>query len=386
MLKLLDVSQLTPHPLNNYFFDDIEGEKWEEFLSSIQKNGVINPLVVTPKYVIISGSQRTRGCIASGIQKVWCYVCDFGSEDMEILALIESNIRQRGVINFPSVKLGRIINELERIYGIADRKGGPSTGANGTGSPTTKANLREKLGLEKTTVLRSKVLSSMPEPCEELLENGVFSVRTATDVIAKLSPEEQVELFKSLDSTRRYTQKEIQDAIKAAFPKAERIEELEQKLAEYQNSTSSTELELREKLAEITQRERTTYETLMAERRMHKKMINDYEHRLDRSEELLQEAQADNDETAKLHDLIRQYEDERDDLIRDAKIAQNDADLLLIVSAIRSVSDALNEASCDPSELCGDLATTALASVKHLEDILERLKTRLVPSANPYVA
>lgn len=247
MLQTLDVNQLISHPKNSYFFDDIEGEKWEEFLTSIKENGVINPIVVTPKMVIISGDQRTRACKALGKDKIRGYVCDFGSEDMELLALIESNIRQRGIISGPSVKLGRIINELERIHGLADRKGGNATSPNGGSSPTSKAALYEHVGVNQHQVERSKTLAAMPEQCEELLENGVFSVRTATDVIAKLSPEEQVELFKTLDSTKRYTQKEIQSAIKAAFPKAERLEELETRLAEYQNEAGTTELELREK-------------------------------------------------------------------------------------------------------------------------------------------
>lgn len=378
MLKEIEVTQLIPHPLNNHFFDDMEGDKWEEFLTSISRQGVINPLVVTPKNVIISGHQRAMACKALGIPTVRCYVCDFENEDLEIFALIDSNIRQRGVINSPSVKLGRILNELERICGVSDRIGGkPFTDSNGAGYAHSKMELRERLGVDRNVAQRARKLASMPDECGELIDAGVITVRTATDVIAKLSPEEQVELFKSLDSTKRYTQREVQEAIKATFPKAERLNELEQRLVEYQKNTDTTELELRDKIRELTQRERSTYETLMAERRMHKKAISDYENRLEKTEELLQDMEDSDGQIAELRSQIQQLEDERYDLIRDAKIAQNDADLLLIISAIKSVGDALTEASSVTTELTGDLAENAALQISRLEEILGRLKERL---------
>ena len=378
MLKEIEVAQLIPHPLNNHFFDDMEGEKWEEFLTSISRQGVINPLVVTSKNVIISGHQRAMACKALGIPTVRCYVCDFENEDLEIFALIDSNIRQRGVINSPSVKLGRILNELERICGVSDRTGGrPLTGPNGPGYAHSKTELRDRLGIHEKVAKRAMKLASMPEECGNLIDAGVITVRTALDVIAKLSPEEQVELFKSLDSTKRYTQREIQEAIKATFPKAERLDELERRLAEYQNNTDTTELELRDKIRELTQRERSTYETLMAERRIHKKAIADYENRLEKTEELLQDMEDSDSQIAELRSQIQQLEDERYDLLRDAKIAQNDADLLLIISAIKSVGDALLEASSVTTELTGDLAENASLQISRLEEILGRLKERL---------
>ena len=377
MLKEIEITQLVPHPLNSYFFDDIEGNKWEEFLSSVQQNGVINPLVVTPSLVIISGHQRVKACTALGITKVKCYVCDFGNQDMEIMALIESNIRQRGVINSPSIKLGRILKELERIKSVDGRCRDGNNFPNGENTEMdNRCAFREKLGISKNTAYRSKTLASMPEECEEFIESGAITIRTATDVVAKLSPEEQVELFKSLDSTQRYTQQQIKESITAAFPKAERIDELERRLAEYQKSTDVTELQLREKLAEITQRERDTYETMMAERRSHRKAVADYEHRIEKLDELLEEL-GDDPEVNELRIQLQELEEERDDLIRDAKIAQNDADLLLIISAIKSVADALGEASAVTTPLFGELAVTAASQLDRLEDVIDRLRKRL---------
>ena len=39
----INVNELTPHPRNEEFFDDIEGEKWQDFLKSVETSGIIEP-------------------------------------------------------------------------------------------------------------------------------------------------------------------------------------------------------------------------------------------------------------------------------------------------------------------------------------------------------
>lgn len=46
------------------------GEKWNEFLDSIKTRGVIEPIVITPEKIIISGHQRVRACKELGIRSV----------------------------------------------------------------------------------------------------------------------------------------------------------------------------------------------------------------------------------------------------------------------------------------------------------------------------
>ena len=56
------VSELKPHPKNDYFFDDMSGDKWNEFVESVRTSGVIEPIVITQEKVIVSGHQRVRAC------------------------------------------------------------------------------------------------------------------------------------------------------------------------------------------------------------------------------------------------------------------------------------------------------------------------------------
>lgn len=80
-MQQINVNELKPHPRNNEFFDDMSGEKWQEFLDSIKVRGVIEPIVITHDKVIVSGHQRVRACKNLGIRTVTCDVHAYDNED-----------------------------------------------------------------------------------------------------------------------------------------------------------------------------------------------------------------------------------------------------------------------------------------------------------------
>jgi len=366
MLIEKKITELKPHPMNEYLFDDIEGEKWEEFLTSVQRHGVMTPLVITADGTIISGHQRLRACQALNIPTVRCRVYEpKGSvpDDDILLALIESNIRQRGVINSPTVKLGRMLAEYERILGADNSKGGVA----GCGGVSRKA-IREHVGVDRNVAVCSKALAKMPEEVQQLVEQETVTPRTAYDIISKLSPEEQVELAKKLDPVQQYTQKEIKAAIERFFPKAKEIDEMQEKLAEYQKGDG--ELELREQLREAQQKERQAYEDWQTEKRARKKERAEFEKRMDAMEKLLDEQGGDSDEIARLTE-------ERDQYMKDADAAQADADIELVSSLIGALNGAFAEVANDPRPLRGDRAGTALLLINGLEEKLEQIRERL---------
>ena len=77
------------------------------------------------------------------------------SEDKVIKDLIETNIRQRGDISSSSLKMGRIICELERIYGI--KQGNNQHSSNSTN--LTQEELAQKIGIDLTTYKRDKKIT-----------------------------------------------------------------------------------------------------------------------------------------------------------------------------------------------------------------------------------
>lgn len=368
MLITKNVADLKPHPMNEYLFDDIEGDKWEEFLDSVDRDGIITPLVITEDGTIVSGHQRWRACIARNIPTVDCYVYepkgDSPDDDIE-LALIESNVNQRGVINSPTVKLGRMLAELERIHGVDKRGAGGRPAAD---QPTRKT-IREHLKIDQMVAKCSKAVAQMPKEVQDCIEEGTITVRTAYDTLRKLTPEEQIEVIKQLDSSKRYIQSEVQSIVADRIPNAEKVAELQEKLAEYQKNDG--ELELREQLREVQEKERKTYEEWQTERRARKKDRAEFEKRMDAMEKLLDEQGGDNSEE------VARLIEERDQYMKDADAAQADADIELVSSLIGALSGAFAEVANDPRPLRGSRAGTAFLMINQLEEKLEQIRERL---------
>ena len=203
---------MIPHKRNSEFFDDMSGEKWQEFLESIKTSGVIEPIVITQDKVIVSGHQRVRACKELGITEIMTEMRSYDSEDKIIKDLLETNIRQRGDIGGSSVKLGRRIRELERIYGI--QQGNNQYQEDSTnGGKLTQEDLLKQLGIDKESYRRAKSLTTLPTEIQDLIEQGNISPSTASRLIAKLTPEQQEQLIKSLPVTEKLTQKQVQEYV-----------------------------------------------------------------------------------------------------------------------------------------------------------------------------
>lgn len=80
-----------------------------------------------------------------------------------------------GNIGGSTIKLGRRIKELERIYGV--REGRPEkTSSNGTS--LTQQELANQLGIDINTLKRAKTLTNLSPEIQELVENGSVSACT----------------------------------------------------------------------------------------------------------------------------------------------------------------------------------------------------------------
>ena len=237
----INIIQIIPHPRNNEFFDDITGEKWEEFLESIKTSGVIEPVICTSEMVIVSGHQRIRACKALGIEKVLCEVRVFDSEDDVLKALIETNIRQRGTVGGSQRKLNNIARELERIYGVRQGSAGKrSAGTEGDNivegkslevtmsplkseqgeilvrtlcTPKKQETIAETLHMGHDSYKLLRRLDDVIPGIQDAMDEGNISFSTVVRLIAKLSTEEQQQLLEQLPEAKKLTQKEIQSYI-----------------------------------------------------------------------------------------------------------------------------------------------------------------------------
>lgn len=242
-MQKFKIEELKAHPRNNEFFDDMSGEKWNEFLESIKTSGVIEPIVVTQDKIIVSGHQRVRACKELGIEDIDANVKIYDSDDDIIKDLLETNIRQRGEIGGSTVKLGRRIKELERIYGIRQGNNQYKKEDMNNVHTLSQEDLAHQLGINLRTLQNAKTIANLPQEIQDLVEQGSITPSAAARVISKLSDSEQAKLIETLPATKKYTQKEIEGYI-------DKLREKDNQIAGYELKIKKAD-ELKQRIREL---------------------------------------------------------------------------------------------------------------------------------------
>lgn len=106
--------------------------------------------------------------------------------------IIETNIRQRGIGNPNSIKLGRCIKELERIYGI--QNGGNRGNQYQEAEPKlsdvpTQEDLAEIIGISVDTLQNYKKLTELVPELQDWVETGILAPTTAIKIDDDLQDE-----------------------------------------------------------------------------------------------------------------------------------------------------------------------------------------------------
>ena len=229
-MQQININELKPHPRNNEFFDDMTGEKWDEFLQSVKvrldeyNSGkkdvkpIIEPIIVTTDMIIVSGHQRIRACKELGITTVECEIRKYNSENDILKDLIEINIRQRGDIGGSAKKTGKRLDELKRIYGI--KQGGSGYYGNqfevspkNSETPITQEIIAKMNGMSVDTMENYITLSKMIPELDELVTTGIVTKTTALAMMRNLSNQEQKEFIDSIPTDKKYTQKQMDEEI-----------------------------------------------------------------------------------------------------------------------------------------------------------------------------
>lgn len=68
----IEVEKLKPFSLHSKYFKNMTGEEWIRFLTSVQNEGIIEPILISQDYVIISGHQRVKACRDLEIRTIPC--------------------------------------------------------------------------------------------------------------------------------------------------------------------------------------------------------------------------------------------------------------------------------------------------------------------------
>lgn len=256
-LPEFNIEELKPHPRNTEFFDDLTGGKWEELLQSIKvrvsagKRGNIEPIIITPDKMIVSGHQRVRAFKELGIPTIEAEVKSYNSDDEILQDLIETNIRQRGEVGGSAKKVGARIKELERLYGIHRGNNQHNRVPNNSeGSPKSQEDIATLMGISVDTLQNYKKLTEMIPELEDLVDTGIVTKTTALAIMKELEPDEQKELIENMDVTKKITKAKAESAIEEMKRKQEEsaaeCRELQDKLSKSKDQNKLLQNELNE--------------------------------------------------------------------------------------------------------------------------------------------
>lgn len=220
----VSTSVLKVHPRNTEFFDDISGEEYARFKKSIQEDGILSPILVSPDMTVISGHQRLKACKDLGINLVPIMIReDLINEDDKVKTLLVANF---GRLKNDPIKQAKVYKEYEKICGV--RQGSAFQKAGGNYSPqVTQEDIAKELGVDVTTIRNIKRLSTLSLDLQDLISDGKITATTGYKILARLTQEEQEELVKNLDVTKKLTQNQVQEYV-------DKIAELNNKNAGYE--------------------------------------------------------------------------------------------------------------------------------------------------------
>lgn len=275
--KTLPVDSLKPHPQNTYYFDDMSGEKWNEFLESVKINGIKEPIVISQDNTIVSGHQRIRAAKELNINEVNVIQYDYPTEDDVLLDLIELNIKQRGVMADSETKAGRRFKTLKRIYGIKSGNNQYSREAQLEPSSKTPAQIAKENGISKQTMNRTIQVADSDPVLQQWNIDGKISGDTIRYIMSKLSQEERDDFYSNNEEVEKIRKKDVVEyeklkaensRLKSSLVKKE--EEIEYLLNETDNQDISDE----DVSSDIEQK----YEEL---RSLYNKEVSDYKSQID---------------------------------------------------------------------------------------------------------
>ena len=198
------------HPRNQEFFDDISGDDYEQFKNSIQEEGILHELIVAPDMTIISGHQRYKAAVELGMQTVPVKIReDLLDENAKLKVLLAANFgRQKN----SESKKRKVAEEYVRLRGF--KHGGDRSSRGQVDTLLTLDKIAKELGTSESGLKRLlRIERNLTESVKELLDTGVLSKTLAADTIAALSEEEQEELISSLDTTKKITQKQVDEYV-----------------------------------------------------------------------------------------------------------------------------------------------------------------------------
>ena len=176
-VKEIPVSEITPGRFQPR--QDFNNEKISQLSSSIQKHGVLSPILVREvglnTFEVIAGERRLRATKIAGLESIPCLIDQKEDQNALEAALIEN--LQREDLN--SVEEARGYDRLKREFGL------------------TQEDVANATGKARSTIANSLRLLTLPQSVLELLSQGALEKGHAK-LLVSLDPDKAANLAKQI--------------------------------------------------------------------------------------------------------------------------------------------------------------------------------------------
>ncbi|MGI6090897.1 MAG: ParB/RepB/Spo0J family partition protein [Saccharofermentanales bacterium] len=201
-VKLNDLSPNQDQPRQTF-----DPERLQELADSIQKNGIVQPLLVIPArtgggYTIVAGERRWRAARLAGLKEVPVIVRALDDKEVQRIALIENINRED-------------LNQIEEAQALQRLL---------TEHAMTQEELAVDIGRSRSAIANTLRLLNLPEAIQDQVRTGSISAGHARALLALKTETEQVALSERIINeglSVRETERAVQRALR---PKTKNIE------------------------------------------------------------------------------------------------------------------------------------------------------------------
>ena len=198
-VRLIPIEQIGDFPDHPFKIQD--DEQMQKLIESIQKYGVITPVVARKigeeQYELISGHRRKHACKILGIDRLPAIVREM-CRDEAVIAMVDSNLQREHIL--PSEKAFAYKMKMEAMKRQGARTDLTSNPLGGKLRGTeTAQQIGEESGESANQIRRYIRLTELTSELLELVDQGRIAFRPAVE-LSYLTEDEQRDLLETIDS------------------------------------------------------------------------------------------------------------------------------------------------------------------------------------------
>ncbi len=197
--RILQIPISSLYPFERHPFKVLDDEKMAETKESIEKYGVLMPIIARPKadggYEIISGHRRKRACELLGIETIPTIVRDLDYEESTII-MVDSNIQRENLLFSEKAFAFRMkLDAIKRKTGRHLKENGTQLGHHSDGRKSVEI-VADQSGESRNQIQRYIRLTELDPVLLSMVDEKKLAFNTAVELSYLSMPEQTMLLSK----------------------------------------------------------------------------------------------------------------------------------------------------------------------------------------------